>query len=57
LTVDGRASPGVDSDDQGAQKKKCHCTTEQIIAIPQEHAAGAAPAHLMRRHSISRHTF
>lgn len=37
--------------------KKSRFTTEQIIAILQEHAAGAAPADLMRRHSISRQTF
>lgn len=37
--------------------KKSRFTTEQLIAILQEHAAGAAPADLMRRHSISRQTF
>ena len=37
--------------------KKSRFETEQIIAILQEHAAGAAPADLMRRHSISRQTF
>lgn len=37
--------------------KKARFTTEQIIAILQEHAAGAAPAELMRRHSVSRQTF
>lgn len=36
--------------------KKSRFTTEQIIAILQEHAAGAAPAALMRRHGISRQT-
>jgi putative transposase len=37
--------------------KKSRFTTEQIIAILQEHAAGAAQADLMRRHGISRPTF
>jgi putative transposase len=37
--------------------KRARFTTEQIIAILQEHAAGAAPAELMRRHGISRQTF
>lgn len=37
--------------------KKSRFTTEQIIAILQEHAAGATPADLMRRHGISRPTF
>lgn len=37
--------------------KKSRLLTEQIIAILQEHAAGAAPADLMRRHGISRLTF
>jgi putative transposase len=37
--------------------KQSRFTTEQIIAILQEHAAGAKPADLMRRHSISRQTF
>ena len=37
--------------------KRSRFTTEQIIAILQEHAAGAAPAELMRRHSVSRQTF
>jgi putative transposase len=35
---------------------KSRFTTEQIIAILQEHAAGASPAELMRRHGISRPT-
>ena len=30
--------------------KKARFTTEQIIAVLQEHAAGATPADLMRRH-------
>jgi putative transposase len=37
--------------------KKTRFTTEQIITILQEHAAGAAPAELMRRHNVSRQTF
>lgn len=37
--------------------KKSRFTTEQIIAILQEHAAGATPADLMRRYSVSRQTF
>ncbi len=37
--------------------KKSRFTTDQIIAILQEHAAGATPAELMRRHGISRPTF
>ena len=37
--------------------KKARFTTEQIIAVLQEHAAGATPADLMRRHGISRQTF
>lgn len=37
--------------------KKSRFTTEQVIAILQEHAAGAAPAELLRRHGISRQTF
>ena len=36
---------------------KARFTTEQIIAVLQEHAAGATPADLMRRHGISRQTF
>ena len=31
--------------------------TEQIVAILQEHAAGASPADLIRRHGISRPMF
>lgn len=37
--------------------KKSRFTTEQIIAVLQEHAAGASPAVLMRRHNVSRQTF
>ena len=37
--------------------KKARFTTEQIIAFLQEHAAGAAPAELRRRHIVSRQTF
>ncbi len=37
--------------------RKARFTTEQIIAILQEHTAGTAPAELMRRHGISRQTF
>lgn len=37
--------------------KKSRFTTEQIIGILQEHAAGAPPAELMRRHNVSRQTF
>ena len=33
--------------------KKARFTAEQIIAILQEHAAGAEPADLVRRHGIS----
>ena len=36
--------------------KKSRFTTEQIIAILQEHAAGAEAAELIRRHGISRAT-
>jgi putative transposase len=36
--------------------KKTRFTTEQIIAILQEHAAGGPPAELIRRHGISRAT-
>lgn len=36
--------------------KKARFTTEQIIAILQEHAAGAEPAALIRRHGISKAT-
>ncbi len=32
-------------------------TEEQIVAILQEHAAGAATGELIRRHGISRETF
>lgn len=37
--------------------KKARFTTEQIIAVLQEHAAGATPADVMRRQEISRQTF
>ena len=37
--------------------KRSRFTTEQIIAILQEHTAGAAPTELIRRHGISRPTF
>ncbi len=33
--------------------KKSRFITEQIIAILQEHASGAAPAELIRRYGIS----
>ena len=36
--------------------KKSRFTTEQIIAILQEHAAGAEAAELILRHGISRAT-
>ncbi|WP_337171087.1 transposase [Gemmatimonas aurantiaca] len=36
--------------------KASRFTTEQIIGILQEHAAGARVAELMRRHGISRPT-
>lgn len=36
--------------------KKSRFTTEQIIAILQEHAAGGPAAELIRRHGISRAT-
>ncbi|MBX9928969.1 MAG: transposase [Gemmatimonadaceae bacterium] len=36
--------------------KKSRFTTEQIIGILQEQAAGAEPAELLRRHGISRAT-
>lgn len=37
--------------------KKSRFSTEQIVAILQEHAAGATPVDLQRRHGISRQTF
>jgi putative transposase len=37
--------------------RKSRFTTEQIVAILQEHAAGASTTDLMRRHSISRPAF
>lgn len=37
--------------------KASRFTTEQIVAILQEHAAGTSPAELIRRHGISRPTF
>lgn len=37
--------------------KTSRFTTEQIVAILQEHAAGASTADLMRRHGSSRPTF
>ena len=37
--------------------KKSRFTIEQMIAILQEHAAGASLVELLRRHSISRPTF
>ena len=36
--------------------KKSRFTTEQIIAVLQEQAAGAKPEDLIRRHGISRAT-
>ncbi len=36
--------------------KKARFTTEQIVAILQEHAAGGEVAELIRRHGISRAT-
>lgn len=36
--------------------KKSRFTTEQIVAILQEHAAGTEPGELIRRHGISRAT-
>jgi hypothetical protein len=36
--------------------KKSRFSTEQIITILQEHAAGAAPAELMRRHNVTQQT-
>lgn len=36
--------------------RKSRFTTEQIIGILQEHAAGAVVADLLRRHNISRPT-
>ena len=36
--------------------KTSRFTTEQLVAILQEHAAGASPADLIRRHGISRPT-
>ena len=37
--------------------KTSRCTTEPIVAILQEHAAGASSADLIRRHGISLPTF
>jgi len=37
--------------------KQLRFTTEQMIAILQEHTAGASLAELLRRHDISRPTF
>jgi len=37
--------------------KKSRFTTEQIVAILQEHAAGSAVTELVRRHGISRPIF
>ncbi len=37
--------------------KTSRFTTEQIFAILHEHAAGASPADLIRRHGISLRTF
>ncbi len=36
--------------------KKSRFTTEQIVAILQEHAAGTEPGELIRRHGISHAT-
>lgn len=33
--------------------KRAGFMTEQIIVLPREHVAGAAPAGLIRRHSVS----
>lgn len=37
--------------------KNARFTTEEIIAILQEHAAGTEPAELLRLHGISKATF
>jgi len=37
--------------------RKSRFTTEQIVAVLQEHAAGASTNELLRRHNISRPTF
>lgn len=37
--------------------KASRFSTEQIVAILQEHAAGVSPADLIRRYGISRPTF
>lgn len=44
-------------DGKEVRLKKSRFTTEQIVAILQEHAAGTSVTDLVRRHGISRPTF
>jgi len=57
LKVDSWASTGRSWERLGSLRKTSRFTTEQIVAILQEHAVGASPADLIRCYCISRPAF